>query len=237
MTTRCGGMQTRERATVTASSYTADEYVHFIEASAASNSVTINLPASSNHEGRVYHIKRTDTQELYTVTIDPNGSESIDGTMLTYVLDEGESICLISDGTGNWWIIGKFGTMTLEFQVFDWDVKIRAGSYIVGSCIPTTWNGKWLLERVDAAVYSTGGSSGNTTIDVYLKEGATGPNSMLDADLALAYNSYSGSTKDVNASYDGVQSGDLVLISVAGIPSGGAPDGLWVTLTFRSSAP
>lgn len=68
---------TEDIATIT-SDTTLDNTHHVVIVDATSGNVTITLPAVSGIEGRFYHIKRTDSS-VYTVTIQPDGSETIDG--------------------------------------------------------------------------------------------------------------------------------------------------------------
>jgi hypothetical protein len=66
---------------------------------------TVTLPSASANAGRVYQIKNIDAQGD-DITIDGNGSETIDGDT-TYVLSAYKnSITIVSDGT-NWNVIEK----------------------------------------------------------------------------------------------------------------------------------
>ena len=66
---------------------------------------TVTLPSASANAGRVYQIKNIDVQGD-DITIDGNGSETIDGDT-TYVLSAYKnSITIVSDGT-NWNVIEK----------------------------------------------------------------------------------------------------------------------------------
>lgn len=65
----------------------------------------VSLPAANTCSGRVYKIKNTNTNGD-DITIDGNGSETIDGST-TYVLEDyNQEITIISDGT-NWQIISN----------------------------------------------------------------------------------------------------------------------------------
>jgi hypothetical protein len=62
---------------------------------------TVTLPTAVGRTGKTYEIKNIGTG---TVTVDGNGSQTIDGA-LTFVLDaQYEAITIISDGS-NWWVI------------------------------------------------------------------------------------------------------------------------------------
>jgi len=58
---------------------------------------TINLPTAVGVQGKLYVIKNNGTG---TITVDPNGSETIDGST-TVTLIQNDSIQITSDGT-NW---------------------------------------------------------------------------------------------------------------------------------------
>jgi len=69
----------------------------------ASGNITITLPAASSHTGRIFVVKKTDSNATVT-TVDGTGSETIDG-MLSYSLTgQYESITVQSNGT-QWLII------------------------------------------------------------------------------------------------------------------------------------
>ncbi|MEY5049805.1 MAG: hypothetical protein RLZZ175_3164 [Bacteroidota bacterium] len=73
---------------------------------------TVTLPAAASNTGRTYYIKNIDT-DGDDITIDGNGSETIDGSA-TYVLDTYlRNVKLISNGT-SWFVIsdGNNGAIT-----------------------------------------------------------------------------------------------------------------------------
>lgn len=80
-------------------------YVTLCNASSAA--IIVNLGRSAAFvPGTIYIIKKTDSS-VNTVTVDPNGSETIDGAA-TYVLTlQYQTVTIISDGS-NWHIISKF---------------------------------------------------------------------------------------------------------------------------------
>lgn len=89
--------------TFTAASDTLDANNHTCLCDCTSNAITINLPAAASHTGRVYEIKKIDATGN-VVTIDGNGSETIDGALTIQISFQYESVTLVSDGT-NWSII------------------------------------------------------------------------------------------------------------------------------------
>lgn len=72
-----------------------------VRVDASAGAVTLTLPAASGNAGLTYTIIRTDlVSSTNKVTIDGNGTETIDG-MTTYILWTGESLVIECDGT-NW---------------------------------------------------------------------------------------------------------------------------------------
>ena len=67
----------------------------------SASAFTLNLPAVSGITGRVYYIKN---KNIGVVSVDPNGSETIDDSAMAFTLGKDESITVIADPTG-WWII------------------------------------------------------------------------------------------------------------------------------------
>ncbi len=64
---------------------------------------TIALPAASTVANKVFYIKKTST-ESYTLTIDGNGTETIDGNTTVELVSQYDTLTIISDGS-NWYII------------------------------------------------------------------------------------------------------------------------------------
>jgi len=89
--------------TVTSASFTADETDAIILADATSNNITINLPAVSGITRRHYVIKKTDAT-ANTVTIDPNGAETIDGATTRVISTQNEAAWIVTNGTA-WFVI------------------------------------------------------------------------------------------------------------------------------------
>lgn len=75
---------------------TANDYVILVSATA-----TVNLPAAATFDGQIYAIRNVGSG---TVTIDPSGTEQIDGTA-TKSLAAGEFATIVCDGT-QWFTIG-----------------------------------------------------------------------------------------------------------------------------------
>lgn len=80
---------------------TDDEVTILVDASGGS--LTLTLPTAVHREGRVYTIKKIDNT-AYDVTIEGNGSETIDGD-LTKVIDYPRTALQLVSDNANWWII------------------------------------------------------------------------------------------------------------------------------------
>lgn len=65
---------------------------------ASSGAITVTLPAASGNDGRHYHIKKIDSSGN-AVTIDGNGSETVDGETTQAIAVQYNSIQLVCDGS------------------------------------------------------------------------------------------------------------------------------------------
>ena len=68
-----------------------------------SGAITISLPAASGCSGRIYVIKKI-SGILNNVTIDPNASETIDGSTTRTMTLQNDSVMIQSDGA-NWYVL------------------------------------------------------------------------------------------------------------------------------------
>ena len=83
--------------------YTATINDHLILCNASSGSFTITLPAVAIVTGLILHIKKIDIS-VNTVTIDGDGTETIDKGLTAILTAQFEVISIQSDGT-EWWIL------------------------------------------------------------------------------------------------------------------------------------
>lgn len=88
------------RSVTTSGNVVSGDYL--ILANAAGGAITLNLPPAALVPGRIYVIKRTNSG-ANTVTVDANGSETIDGALTHVLSPQWNSITIISDGTA-WFI-------------------------------------------------------------------------------------------------------------------------------------
>ena len=78
-------------------SYTATADDHTIRVDTTSGNVTISLPAAASSVGRIFYIKKVAASN--TVTIDPSGSETIDGSSTATLSSNYEHTTVQSNGT------------------------------------------------------------------------------------------------------------------------------------------
>ena len=89
--------------TVTASPTTLDDTHHIVLCDCTSNDITVKLPAVSGLSGLIYHIKKIDSTSNI-VSIDPEGSETLDGELSVDIISQYDSLKIACDGT-EWHII------------------------------------------------------------------------------------------------------------------------------------
>lgn len=162
-----GGVRTT--VTSVSTTYTATPSDNNILADASSAAFTITLPPVSGLTGKLYTIKKTDSDFTKAVTIDGNGAETIDGATTTTLNTVGETIELICDGTG-WQILrryipGNYTSYTPTFQGFGTPSSVdcywaRSGANIILSIDFTTGTNT----AVEAQVSLPSGLTVNSTV-------------------------------------------------------------------------
>lgn len=85
------------------SPYTLVSEAGYLRCNAAAGNMTVNLPAAVGN-GRLVTIKKIDSS-ANTVTIDGNGSETIDGATTLVLLNQYDAVMLIDAATGKWDIV------------------------------------------------------------------------------------------------------------------------------------
>jgi len=86
-----------------AASYTVGDGDSHLDMDASSGAVTVTLPEAASSRGRVLFVKKTDSSSN-AVTIDGNGSETVDGATTQDLFLQYECLQVICDGTG-WAIV------------------------------------------------------------------------------------------------------------------------------------
>jgi hypothetical protein len=103
-----GAIATPVSATSTNVTLGANASVLTVDASASTRIIT--LPAASTCPGRHYTIKKTDASGN-GVTVDPNGTETIDGATTKTITTQWGVLQITSDGA-NWLILNQIGTIS-----------------------------------------------------------------------------------------------------------------------------
>jgi hypothetical protein len=85
--------------------YTATTSDDIVLADTSGAAWTLSLYTASGNTGKRLYIKKT-TSDLNALTIDPNGTETIDGSLTTTINTQYESVILVSDGT-NWQLLER----------------------------------------------------------------------------------------------------------------------------------
>lgn len=126
--------------TTKTTTYTITTNDYLVLADASSAAFTLTLPTAVGNTGIIFVIKKIDSDFTEVVTIDGDGSETIDGSTTTTLNTLGETLTIISDGT-NWDILERripgyitdytptftgFGTVTVENFTYH-----REGSFLI----------------------------------------------------------------------------------------------------------
>lgn len=87
--------------------YTATTADELVLCTAGSGGWTLTLYTAVGNTGRLLRVKKVDSG-LGTVTVDANGSQTIDGQLTYAIQTQWASVTLASDGS-NWVVIGEVG--------------------------------------------------------------------------------------------------------------------------------
>lgn len=90
-------------ANVTSSSYTLKSEDGYVRANAASNAITIALPKAVGN-GRLVTVKKIDSSGN-TVTLDADGTETIDGATTKVLSSQYDSIQILDAASGKWEVV------------------------------------------------------------------------------------------------------------------------------------
>jgi hypothetical protein len=128
------------------SDYTADAATDdIILVDATANTVTIALPAASGCTGKKFNIKRIDSSNTYDVVIDPNSAETIDGAATVDLINQFDSIEIMSDGT-NWFITANNRKKeSVTFSTATTAYTMTANTWITAPLSTVYGNGKYSL--------------------------------------------------------------------------------------------
>lgn len=133
---------------------------------ASGGSFTLTLPTAAGITGTVYQIIRTDSTLANGVTIDGNGSETIQGALTRKLMTKYESVVIVSDGT-NWQVLDH--RCDTEWDASSWT---PTGTWSTN----TTYTGRWrrIGDHIEAQVkVATSGAPTSATLNVNLPSGLT----------------------------------------------------------------
>lgn len=99
-----GGSVSFPIRTVTSNATYGDDFTIVADTDTGDANITLNLPTASNSTGRVYVAKKQSVGATHTVTIEPAGSETIEGVANIGLTANNETRVMQSDGT-NWRLI------------------------------------------------------------------------------------------------------------------------------------
>ena len=139
--------------TVTSIAYTVTSTDHVIVANPTA-AATLSLPTAVGISGRVYTVKNN---SLFTVTIVPNGTETIDGGPNFLLNKQYQNVTLISDGS-NWNVVSSIASSSSAFCSGATEIVVSANannvklSTLAGN--PTS-AGKWQFTINNGVVISS----------------------------------------------------------------------------------
>lgn len=96
----------RKAVTSKTTTYTATIADEYILCDTSGGAWTLTLPTAVGNKGKEFVIKYTDSNIANALTVDGNGSETIDGSTTTTLNTQGETLKIISDGS-NWEIVER----------------------------------------------------------------------------------------------------------------------------------
>tara|TARA_Y100001954_G_scaffold210294_1_gene236039 strand:- start:1702 stop:3135 length:1434 start_codon:yes stop_codon:yes gene_type:complete len=134
-------------------------------------SYTVTLPAAASNTGKVYYIKNIDS-DGDDITIDGNGSETIDGST-TFLLDPYKhAVRIVSDGS-NWHVIEESGTLTSDNSFTK--VNCDGTGFTWSDVTNGTTGATWMDRNLGASQVATSSTDADSYGDLYqwgrLKDG------------------------------------------------------------------
>ncbi len=186
--------------------YTAAPGDHIISCDASGGDFTLSLPTAVGIEGKVYKIKRTDSDYGNVLTIDAATTELIDGE-LTFLLPPQSQITLVSDGVG-WASIdfyekiyasvrvsngAGYGSTNDKIRIFD-VMELNVGSditYATDAALGDSWTinrkGNYSMQYADY-INTSGGRAAGVSVNATLLTTAISGLSYADGSRGYAYN-------------------------------------------------
>jgi hypothetical protein len=162
-------------------------------ADATTAGFTLTLPtAAVSAPYAIFYIKKIDTALANIVTIDPNGSETIDGMLTITLTNRGETVMLQSDGT-NWRLLSRraydvSGYRTKGSTLNQWytspntgtALTTGAGTVNVLRAIPFIVSKVMTIDQMEINVTTLGaGGTGNARVGIYADNGNNYPGALV----------------------------------------------------------
>jgi hypothetical protein len=144
---------------VKTANYTATALDDVIPCDASGGAFTVTLPTAASSTGKILTIKKVDAS-LLLVTIDGDGSETIDGETTIALNFKYESLTIQSDGT-NWHVLHANRAVRHQFAISDETTALTTGTAKLTFNIP----GKMRVVAIRGAI-NTVSSSGIPTVDI-----------------------------------------------------------------------
>ncbi len=121
-----------------------------------------------------------------------------------------------------------FGQKVAGLVIFDGATAVTSGSNTNAIAIPATMDGMNITDVL--ATVTDKGITGTTDVTVYKKDPAEGTVEVLSTDVTIG-DEFFASDGVINTSFDDLATGDQLYVTVTGIHSGTAPNGLTVVIT------
>lgn len=169
-------------------------------ADATSAAFTLTLPtAAASTPYAIFFIKKIDSSLSNIVTLDGNGSETIDGLLTLTLANRGETIIIQSDGT-NWRVLSRraydiMGYRTKGSTLNQWytspnngtALTTGAGTVNVLRAIPFVVSKVMTVDQMTINVTTAGaGGTGNSRVGIYADNGNNYPGALVvDAGAAV----------------------------------------------------
>lgn len=128
------------KVTSKTTTYTATGDEAVILCSTAGGAWTLTLPAAASFTNKAFYIKKT-TSDANALTIDGNGSETIDGATTYLLRSQYECVMIVSDGS-NWYVANKD-----SLKLFTAYVTFSGGT----PTATTELGGDWISSITDSA--------------------------------------------------------------------------------------
>src|SRR6185312_2458765 len=185
---------------------------HVISCDASGGTFTVSLPTAVGIEGKIYLVKRTDTDMSKDVIIDGHSSETIDGST-TLTLKIGDCYTIISDNS-NWQVLHRYS------KPCNSSVRVNScgGNASTNNYIPY-WTS--VQDNIGSAItYNSDSSLGDSFVinedgmyDIYYETSGQAPG-ITKNESGFFTSNINGVTQSMILAAMNTSSGDLIAVSV-----------------------